>query len=137
MNRMKPAFTLIEILISVMILSVSIVAIFKIYGQNQERIVYITERNKHALEDSLFLGDEVLRYHREKRTAYDLLQDKVRPQKDESREILDTLTREIYIPEPMILTSLQEDKGIKVEVTEVKIKGTFSSSYFRFKILSF
>jgi prepilin-type N-terminal cleavage/methylation domain-containing protein len=133
---MTPAFTLIEILISVMILSISIVAVFKIYNENQDRIIYVSERNKHALEDSLFLGEEVLRYHKENRSAYDLLQQEIKPKKDKSRKILKTLSRDIYIPEPVKLTS-GEKGGVTAEVEEVKLKGTFSSSYYHFKIVSF
>jgi len=137
MRQLKPAFTLIEVLISVMILSISIVAVFKIYNENQNRIIYVSERNKHALEDSLFLGDEVLRYHKENRTAYDLLQHEIKPKKNKSREILKNLSRDIYIPEPIRLTSSEEGEGITAQIEEIKIKGTFSSSYYRFKITSF
>ena len=137
MRQLNPAFTLIEVLISVMILSISIIAVFKIYNENQNRIVYVSERNKHALEDSLFLGDEVLRYHKENRTAYDLLQHEIKPKKNKSREILKNLSRDIYIPEPVRLTSSEDGKGITAQIDEIKIKGTFSSSYYRFKIISF
>jgi len=137
MRHLKPAFTLIEVLISVMILSISIIAVFKIYNENQNRIVYVSERNKHALEDSLFLGDEVLRYHKENRTAYDLLQHEIKPNKNKSREILKHLSRDIYIPEPVRLTSSEDGRGITAQIEEIKIKGTFSSSYYHFKITSF
>jgi prepilin-type N-terminal cleavage/methylation domain-containing protein len=137
MKQMRPAFTLIEILISVMILSISIVAVFKIYNENQDRIIYVSERNKHALEDSLFLGTEVLRYHKEKRSAYDLLQQEIKPTKDKSREILKTLERDIYIPEPLKILSDPEKGGLTAQAEEIKLRGTFSSSYYHFKILSF
>jgi len=136
MRRMVPAFTLIEILISVMILSISIVAVFKIYNENQNRITYISERNKHALEDSLFLGEEVLRYHKEKRSAYDLIQQEFKPNKDKSRKALKEYMRDIYIPEPIKLTSGKEG-GVTAEVNEIKLRGAFSSSYQHFKITSF
>ncbi len=137
MRQLKPAFTLIEVLISVMILSISIVAVFKIYNENQNRIVYVSERNKHALEDSLFLGDEALRYHKENRAAYDLLQHEIKPKKNKSREILKHLSRDIYIPEPVRLISSEDGRGITAQIDEIKIKGTFSSSYYHFKIISF
>jgi prepilin-type N-terminal cleavage/methylation domain-containing protein len=137
MKEMTPAFTLIEILISVMILSISIVAVFKIYNENQDRIVYVSERNRHALEDSLFLGTEVLRYHKEERSAYDLLQQEIKPTNDKSREILKMLRRDIYIPEPLKISSGTEEGGLTVQAEEIKLKGIFSSSYYHFKILSF
>jgi prepilin-type N-terminal cleavage/methylation domain-containing protein len=69
----KKAFTLIEVLISVIILSVSIVYALQIHSQNREQILYISERNKLSLQDSLFVSSDALRYHKDTKEAYDIV----------------------------------------------------------------
>jgi prepilin-type N-terminal cleavage/methylation domain-containing protein len=138
MKTLRPAFTLIEILISVLILSTSIVYILKIYGQNHEQVLYISQRNTHALEDSLFAGKRTLQYHKDEKSAYDLLSEELRIDKSQSRKILKSVTREIFIPETQrILADTQATSGPAAEVDEIKLKGDFSSSYFHFTIKSF
>jgi len=135
---LRPAFTLIEILISVLILSTSIVYILKIYGQNHEQIVYITQRNAHALEDSLFLGKDVLRYHKEEKSAYDLIEREIKVDNFESRKILKNIKRTIFIPEPITLSPEEEgDETPAAVINEIKLKGDYASTYFRFDLQSF
>ncbi len=138
MKPLRPAFTLIEILISVLILSTSIVYILKIYGQNHEQIVYITQRNAHALEDSLFLGKDVLRYHKEGKSAYDLIEREIKVDDFESRKILKNIKRTIFIPEPITLAPEEEgDETPAALINEIKLKGNYASTYFRFDLQSF
>jgi prepilin-type N-terminal cleavage/methylation domain-containing protein len=136
LKTLRPAFTLIEILVSVMILSGAIVYVLKVHSQNHEQIAYIVERNKHALEDSLFLTDKILRYHKSEKSAYDLLQDELKVDKFESRKILKEMKREIYIPQPINLLPDEETEGPAAIIREIKIKGVYSSSYFRFELQS-
>jgi len=133
---LRPAFTIIEILISVIIISFSIIYVLTIYKQNHEHIVYISERNKLSLQDSLFLTDNVFNYHKEKKDAYEVLQSFFKIDDTKSREILKKTHREFFIPEPINLTS-EEENGPSALVKEIKIKDKFSSSYFRFKIGTF
>jgi len=133
---LRPAFTIIEILISVIIISFSIVYVLTIHKQNHEHIVYISERNKFSLQDSLFLTDNVFSYHKEKKDAYEVLQSYFKIDDTKSREILKKTSREFFIPEPINLMS-EEENGPSATVEEIKIKDKFSSSYFRFKINTF
>jgi len=134
---MRRAFTLIEILVSVLILSGSIVYVLKIHSQSREQVIYITERNRHALEDSLFLDSNIFRYHKEKKNAYDLLQTTFKIDEFASRKFLKSIEREIYLPDVLLLAPEEEMTGPAARVSEIKIKGTYSSSYFRFKLQSF
>ncbi len=133
---MTPAFTLIEILVSVLILSGSIVYALQIHSQNHEQIIYISERSKLALQDSLFVSDTALAYHKEKKSAYDVLERYFRIDELKSREILKKIEREYYIPEAIQLSENEEGVPAAV-VNEIKIKDKFSSSYFHFKINTF
>jgi len=132
----RPAFTIIEILISVIIISFSIIYVLTIHKQNHEHIVYISERNIFSLQDSLFLPDNVLKYHKEKKNAYEVLRPYFQIDNQKSREILKNSSRNFFIPEPISLIS-DEEKGPSAIIEEIKIKDKFSSSYFRFKINNF
>ena len=130
------AFTLIEVLISVLILSGTIVYALKIHSQNREQIIYISERNKLSLQDSLFISDDTLKYHKDKKEAYELLRKYFKVEDQKSQKILKGLTREYFIPEPIQLIADEDEAPVAI-VNEIKIKDKFSSSYFHFKINSF
>ena len=135
-STLRPAFTIIEILISVIIISVSIVYVLKLHSQNQKQIVYISERNKLSLQDSLFLTDDVTRYHKEKKNAYEVLQKHFKIKTMESRELLKKSSRDFVIPEPIKIMPVDE-YGPTAVVDEIKIKDKYSSFYFHFKITNF
>ena len=136
MKTLRPAFTLIEVLVSVFILSGSIVYALTIHSQNKEQIVYISERSKLSLQDSLFVADDTLRNHRDTKTAYDVLERYFKIDDLESREILKKISREYFIPEPIQIKT-EEEQAPSAILDEIKIKDKFSSSYFHFKINSF
>ena len=131
-----PAFTLIEVLVSVLILSGTIVYALKIHSQNREQIVYISERSKLSLQDSLFVAEDALGYHKDTKTAYDIVERYFKVDDLKSREILKKISREYFIPETIQLMADENEVPAAV-VDEIKIKDKFSSSYFHFKINSF
>ena len=135
-NRaLRPAFTIIEILVSVLIISVSIIYVLKIHSSNREQIIYISERNKRALNDSLFLSREVLRHHKEQKSAYDLLErEHFRIRELESREILKKEKRDIFIPEEIVIVPPPDVPGPSAVVNEAKLKGEHASNYWHFRI---
>lgn len=134
---LRPAFTILEILISVIIISYSIVYVLKIHSSNHQQIVYLSERNKRALEDSLYVTKDILKHHQETKTAYDLLSHEFKIKKDQSLEILKKNKRSIFIPEKIIITPPPETPGPTAIANEVKLKGVHSSVYWHFKITSF
>jgi len=135
---MRPAFTIIEILVSVVIISVSIIYVLKVHTDSRKEIIYISERNKRALSDSLFLSKKVLRHHKDSKSAYDLIRDDVKIKEDESRRILKDENRTIYIPEEItILPPPNTGLTYEARANEVKLKGDHSSIYWHFKIVRF
>ncbi len=135
-KTLRPAFTLIEILISVIILSGTIVYALKIHSQNREQIIYISERSKLSLQDSLFVAEDTLKYHKDTKTAYNIVEKHFKVDVLKSRNILKKISREYFIPEPIQLIGEEVDTPTAV-VNEIKIKDQFSSSYFHFNINSF
>ena len=132
---MRPAFTLIEILVSVVILATSIVYVMKIYEQKHAQTVYIIQRNSAALSDSLFLTEDVLRYSKKEKRAYDLLHDTFRNIPDKTGTLLKQTKRNIYVSPPAKL--MEGDDGPNAEVRKIILKDTFNASYHRFKVTGF
>ena len=135
-NSSHKGFTLIEVLVSVIILSGSIVFALQIHSQNREQILYISKKGKISLEDSLFVADDALSYHKDTKEAYDVIGNYFRISDSKSREILKNISREYYIPEPIKLNGDDENSPLAT-IEEIKIKDKFSSSYFHFKINNF
>jgi len=137
MTTLRPAFTIIEILISVIIISFGIIYVLQVHNDNEEQIIYISERNKNALQDSLYLTKNILRYHKDNKSAYDILERHFKIKELQSREILKKNTRDIFIPEEIEILPPPETPGPTAIVNEIKLKGNHSSIYWRFKIQSF
>ena len=137
MNTLRPAFTLIEILIATTMLSISFMYVLKVHSDNQKHIIYLSERNKHSLEDSLYLSQNILRYHKDEKSAYDIVERNMKIKEDESRTILKKNTRGIFIPEEIKIIPPPETRGPTAIVNEIKLKDKHSSHYWHFKIQSF
>lgn len=133
-KTMRKAFSIIEVLVSVVIISTSIVYVLKIHANNSEQIVYISERNKQALQDSLYLSPEVLKYHKDRKDAYTILHPHFKLKEDKSKEILKKSERDIFIPEPIQIIPPEEGYGVSATVDEVMLKDKHSSIYHRIKI---
>lgn len=133
---LRQAFTLIEVLVSVLIISGSIVYALQIHSQNHEQILYISERGKNALQDSLFLTEDASRYNKDEKDAYSMVERYFRVNKIESRTILKEISRTYNIPEPVRLNDGEE--GVPTAtIEEIQMKGEYSSSYFHFSISGF
>ncbi|WP_309499664.1 hypothetical protein [Sulfurovum sp.] len=137
MKKYRPAFTIIEILISVIIISFAIIFVLKIHTDNHEQIVYISERNTLSLQDSLYLDKDILKYHRDNKTAYDILEKHFKIKESESREILKKNSRDIFIPEEIEILPPTDQPGPSALVNEVMLKNTHSSIYYHFRLESF
>jgi len=137
LRRLRPAFTIIEILISVIIITLAIVPVLKVHTSNHEQIVYISERNKRSLEDSLYLSSTVFRHHKDNKTAYDILEKEFKISDSKSREILKSTSRDIFIPEEMKLDSLENQGGPSAKVNEIMLKDKHSSIYHHFRLEGF
>ena len=137
LKPLSKAFTIIEVLISVLIISFAIIFVLKLHTDNEKQIIYISERNKLSLQDSLFLTRDILNYHKDNKSAYDILEKEFKISKLESREILKKQTRDIFIPEEIKIIPPPEQPGPVAIVNEVLIKDRYSSIFYHFKLESF
>jgi competence protein ComGC len=137
LKAFRPAFTIIEILVSVIIISFAILFVLKIHSENHEQIVYITQRNTLAFQDSLYLDKESLRYHKDHKTAYDVLEKTFKITEQESREILKQHSSDIFTPEEIEILPPAGQPGPSTIVNEVMLKGKQSSIYSHFRLEPF
>lgn len=119
------------------ILSLAIIPVLKIHTENHEQIVYISERNKRALQDSLYLSSNILQYHQDNKRAYEILERSFKIDKLESREVLKKNSRDVFIPEEIKVISMEEQGGPAAIVNQVMLKGKHSSHYYHFSLEGF
>ena len=120
-----------------MIISFAILYVLQVYTTNKKQIVYISERNKHSLEDSLYLTRNILKHHNETKNADDIFEKHFKIKKLDSREILKKNERSIYIPEEIHIVPPPDSPGPTATVNEIKLKGKYSSIYWHLKITQF
>jgi len=134
---MRKGFTIIEVLISVLIISFGIISVLQIHSENENQIVYISKRNKLSLQDSIFLTSNITNYHLDKKSSYDILSKFMKIKKQESREILKNSYRNIFIPDPIEIKPPPNERGPVAEINEIMLKDKYSSTYYQFKVKSF
>ena len=125
---MRRAFTIVEVLVSVALISIVVLGIIKIESQNQQIAHYISGRVKSELANTLFLVPSVMRYDKEEKSAAVLL-DRLHGDKDATRKFLKETKRKIHISDPLKLGELP----IPVEVRAIMLKSEYSARYYRIK----
>ncbi len=128
--RHSPAFTIIEVLVSVVLISIVVLGIVKIQQDNSDMAIYISDRSKHELSNTLFLGKNIMKYHKDEKDAYTILSDRFKVSDFKSREILKNIKRKIFISEPLKL----EDDALPIEVNEIMLKDKYSSRFMHFQM---
>lgn len=129
MRTRRSAFTLIEVLVSVMLISIVVLGIIKIRQENVSMMDYITRRIRGELENSLFLSPLVLRYNGDEKDALTLLEE-MHVNRIESRRILKAQRRLIHVSDPLPT----ETSGFPVLMKRIMLKGDFPARYYRFDI---
>jgi len=125
---MRRAFTILEVLVSVTLISIVVMGIVKIESQNQQIAHYISGRVKAELANTLFLVPKIMRYNKEEKNAYTVLE-RMHGDKDITRQALKKIKRKIHISEPLKLGELP----IPVEVRAIMLKSEYSARYYRIK----
>ncbi|NKQ40586.1 MAG: prepilin-type N-terminal cleavage/methylation domain-containing protein [Sulfurovum sp.] len=123
---MRKAFTLMEIMVSVVLIAIVVLGIIKLQKENIFMAKYIAGRVQSELSNTLFLGKEALKYDKDEKDAYTLLSS-MRIRKDESKEILKKIKRKIYISEPLPIGEIP----IPIELRAVMLKSEYSARFYR------
>jgi prepilin-type N-terminal cleavage/methylation domain-containing protein len=133
---MKKAFTLIEVIMSVIIVSIVVMGAMELQSKNRDMAVYIAQRGNSELDNSLFLTKKVYKYDKDEKDAYELLRDEFNIKDDNSREILKTITKKINITEDKEIPISVEEGGEPIftfYTNEVLLKGKYPARYYTFR----
>ena len=123
---MKKAFSLIEVIVAVIIVSIVVMGAMELQGKNQDMAVYISTRGKSELDNSLFLTSKAYRYDKSKKDAYELLREEFDIKDLESREALKSIVKSIHITEDKKMPVSMEENGPPVftfYINEILLKG--------------
>jgi prepilin-type N-terminal cleavage/methylation domain-containing protein len=71
--ELEKAFTLIEVIMSVIIVSIVVMGAMKLQDKNRDMAIYISQRGNCELDNSLFLTKQAYRYDKDEKDAYALL----------------------------------------------------------------
>jgi len=133
---MKKAFTLIEVIMSVVIVSIVVMGALKLQGENSDMASYLMKRGNAELDNALFLTDKVLRYDKSKKNAYEVLVDEFQIKDDESRQLLKKIEKKINITdaEPIPVGATEDSPAIFTFYSnEILLNGEYPSRYYTFK----
>ncbi len=123
---MKKGFTIIEIIVSVMIIAIVTLTLVKINKQNKNMVEYVTTRLQNELSNTLFLHPDVLKYDKSKKDAYTLLHN-MKIRNIEAKRYLKKIKRKIYTKK-----DIPTDKMIvPIHLNAIMLKSKFSTRYYR------
>lgn len=132
----KKAFTLIEVVISVIIVSIVVMGILKQQSQNSDMAEYLLKQGQSTLNNGLFLTKEAKRYSNDKKNAYDLLTNEFVIKDFESRELLKKIERTINITDDLeIPVSMEEGEApiFTFYTNEILLNEDYPVRYYTFK----
>jgi len=126
----RNAFTIIEVLVSVVLITIVVLGAVKLQQEGRAMALYLMDRSKCELSNTLFLTKEAMRHHKDEKDAYTLLSKSLKLSDDESRKILKESKRSIFISDPLNLS----DDTLPITVNEIMLKGDYPSRFFHFEI---
>lgn len=134
--KFNKAFTLIEVIMSVIIVGLVVMGALQIQAQNSDMAEYLLKRGNSELDNALFLTKKVERYTNDKKDAYDLLVDEFSIKDFESRDILKKIEKKINITEalPVPVGLDESDAPLFMFYThEILLNGDYPARYYTFK----
>jgi len=134
--RFKKAFTLIEVIMSVIIVGIVVMGALQIQAQNSDMAEYLLKRGNSELDNGLFLTKKVQRYTNDKKNAYDLLVDEFSIKDFESRDILKKIEKKINITEALPIPVGMDESDAPLFMfysNEILLNGAYPARYYTFK----
>ena len=130
LSGQRQAFTIIEVLVSVVLISVVALSAIRLQQENRAMALYLSDRSKNELSNTLFLSREAMRYHKEEKDAYTLVSNRFKISDMESRKILENINRTIFISDPIKLS----DETLPIRANEILLQGAYPARFFHFEI---
>jgi len=136
LKNQKLGFTLIEVIMSVIIVSIVVMGAMKLQEKNRDMAIYIQQRGNSELDNSIFLTAKISKYDKDEKDAYELIRDKFYIKDDESKDILKNITKKINITEEQkIPISIEKDTEpvFVFYSNEILLKGKYPARYYNFR----
>lgn len=126
---MRRAFTIIEIFVSVMIISIVILGIAKIEEQNISMARYIGYRNSNEFANSLYFPlSQESDLKNDTINGYDAISKAIKIKSEDMKEILKKIDRNVTISDRI---PLQEDElSVPIDIRAFMLKGEYPSRYY-------
>ncbi len=125
---MRNGFTFIEVLISVVIISVVILSLTDIFSSNKKLILYINSKTISTFNSSLFINEYLEIYNKSKKSAYDILHNRYDFKNDELRNYLKSLEKNITIED---IQKVESDYGFDYVTQTTILSDRVKNSYFK------
>jgi prepilin-type N-terminal cleavage/methylation domain-containing protein len=135
-KKNKKAFTLIEVIMSVIIVSIVVMGAMQVQEQNSDMATYLLKRGNSELDNSVFLTNKISRYSKDKKSAYDVLVDEFSIQDFEARDILKSIEKKINITEDEPIPVAMEVDAPPMFIfysSEILLNGHYPARYYTFK----
>ena len=135
-NHSKRAFTLIEVIVAVVLVSIVVMGSMDLQSKNQDMAKYIIERGKNELDNSLYLTSQAYRYDKDEKDAYTLIRTEFDIRDDKSKEALKSILKKINITEEEEMPVTMKEGGSPIftfYTNEVLLKGKYPARYYNFK----
>jgi prepilin-type N-terminal cleavage/methylation domain-containing protein len=135
-RKLKRAFTLIEVIMSVIIVGIVVMGLLKLQAQNSDMAEYLLKRGNSELDNALFLTKKVQRYTNDKKNAYDLLVDEFSIKDFDSRDILKKIEKKINITESLPVPVGMDENEAPIFIfytNEILLNGEYPARYYTFK----
>ncbi|CAA6813623.1 MAG: Unknown protein [uncultured Sulfurovum sp.] len=134
--KFKKAFTLIEVIMSVIIVGIVVMGALQIQAQNSDMAEYLLKRGNSELDNALFLTKKVQRYSNDKKNAYDLIVDEFSIKDFDSRDVLKKIEKKINITEALPVPVGMDENEAPMFIfytNEILLNGDYPARYYTFK----
>ena len=126
---MRSAFTIIEIFVSVMIISIVVLGIAKIEERNIAMARYIGYRGANELSNTLFFSlSKDIDKKNDTINAYEAIKKVMHIKRDDMKEILQNIERNVTISDTIPLR--EEELPVSIEVRALMLKSEYPSRYY-------
>ena len=119
-------------MVSVLLISVVILAIIQMQKQTKDMALYLSDRGKNELSNTLFLDKSVSKYNKAEKDAYTIIQaQSFHINDDETKKILKNISRKINISDPLIMG---DEQLIPINLNYIMLKEQYSARFVHFAL---
>jgi len=123
---LRRGFTIIEIIVSVVIIAIVTLTLAKINKQNANMVDYVTSRLQSELSNTLFLHPDAFKFDKSEKDAYTILHN-MKIKNEKAKAYLKKIKRKIYTQEDIPIDKMI----VPIHLHAIMLKSKFSTRYYR------